>query len=57
VGIGKDMVEVTTPPFTIDRTQWGVNYGSKSVFDNLGDKFINDEVGITITLKAGKAIM
>jgi len=57
VGIGEDRVEVTTPPFTIDRTQWGVNYGSKSVFDDLGDKFVNDEVGLSIKLTAGKLAM
>ena len=48
-------VVVTTPQFTIDRTQWGVNYNSKSVFDNLGDNFINDEIGLRINLTAGKA--
>ena len=50
-------VSVSTPPFTIDRTLWGVNYGSKSVFDDLGDNFVNDEVGLTINLSAGKAAM
>lgn len=38
--------------FKIDRTQWGINYGSKSIFDNLGDKFINDEIELTIELHA-----
>lgn len=38
--------------FTIDRTQWGINYGSKSIFDNLGDKFINDEIELTVELHA-----
>ena len=50
-------VSVETPPFTIDRTQWGVNYGSKSIFDDLGDKFVNDEVGLRITLNASKQVM
>lgn len=57
VGIGKDRIEVTTPPFTIDRTQWGVNYNSKTVFEGLGDKFVNDEIGLTIKLSAGKELM
>jgi len=57
VGIGKERIEVTTPSFTINRTDWGVNYGSQSIFDNLGDNFVNDEIGLTITLKAGKAVM
>ncbi len=41
--------------FTIDRTKWGVNYGSKSIFDNLGDKFINDEIELKIQLSALQA--
>lgn len=57
VGIGKDRIEVSTPPFTIDRTQWGVNYNSKTVFEGLGDKFVNDDIGLTIKLSAGKELM
>ena len=53
IGIGKQRVEVSTPPFTIDRTLWGVNYGSKTVFDDLGDNFVNDDIGLRINLKAG----
>lgn len=51
---GADMT-LTSEPFTINRTDWGVNYGSKSIFDNLGDKFINDDIQLTINLKATKA--
>lgn len=50
-------VTVSTPSFTIDRTQWGIQYGSKTIFDNLGDKFINDEIGLTINLSASKQVM
>ncbi|MBL7472276.1 YceI family protein [Robertkochia sediminum] len=49
-----DMIEVTSETFAIDRTQWNVNYGSKSVFDNLGDKFINDNIELTIKVAAKK---
>ena len=42
-------------PFMIDRTKWGVNYGSKTIFGNLGDKFINDEIELVIELHANKA--
>lgn len=48
-------IEITSEEFTIDRTKWNVNYGSKSVFDGLGDKFINDEITLKINLKATKA--
>ncbi|RZT00222.1 YceI family protein [Aquimarina brevivitae] len=53
--INGDMMELTSEPFTINRTDWGVNYGSKSVFENLGDKFINDDVEVKIMVKAKKA--
>jgi len=50
-----DTLELTSDSFVIDRTKWGVNFGSKSVFDSLGDKFINDEIELKINLKANKA--
>ena len=51
---GDDLI-VKSESFTIDRTKWGVNYGSKSVFDNLGDSFINDEIELKISIKATKS--
>lgn len=50
-----DSVQLKSETFSIDRTLWDVNYGSKSVFDNLGDKFINDEIELTISVVASKA--
>lgn len=50
-----DTLELTTESFTIDRTKWNVNYGSKSVFDSLGDNFINDEIELTIKVQATRA--
>lgn len=38
--------------FTINRTLWGVNYASKSVFDDLKDKFIDDEIKLTVKITA-----
>ncbi len=34
--------------FVLDRTKWGVNYKSKSIFKELKDKFINDEFALKI---------
>ena len=48
-------ISIMSDTFTIDRTKWGVNFGSKSIFDNLGDKFINDEIQLKFVLKATKA--
>ena len=44
--------KATTATFTIDRTQWGVNYGSKNIFKDLKDSFINDDMEVTITIVA-----
>ncbi len=49
-----DMVSVMTPAFTIDRTEWGINYGSASLSDGLKDKAINDEIGLQVKLFAKK---
>ena len=49
-----DMMTIASEAFTIDRTKWGINFKSKSVFDNLGDNFINDEMELKITVKAKK---
>ena len=47
-------VTIKSETFTIDRTDWKVNYGSKSVFDNLGDNFISDGIELKIDVKATK---
>lgn len=53
--INDDTITLETEVFTINRTEWGVNYASKSVFENLGDKFINDDIELKISIKANKA--
>lgn len=50
-----DSVAITSETFTIDRSKWNVKYGSKSFFDNLGDKFINDGMELQIDVKATKS--
>lgn len=39
---------------TLNRTQWGLKYGSGSFFKGLGDKAINDEFTLAINLSAKK---
>ncbi|GAL64554.1 YceI family protein [Algibacter lectus] len=48
-------ITIISEAFSIDRTKWNVQYGSKSIFDNLGDKFINDDIELKITVKAAKS--
>lgn len=45
-------VVVTSNAFNINRTDWGIKYGSKSFFKDLGDKFIDDNIVIQIMVEA-----
>lgn len=47
-------ISITSDIFTINRTLWKVNYASKSVFGDLGDKFVNDDIELKINVKASK---
>ena len=38
--------------FIMDRTKWGLQYGSGSFFDNLGDNVISDTVSISVNIVA-----
>lgn len=42
----------TTNTFVINRTDWGVNYGSKNIFKDLKDAVILDDVEIKLTISA-----
>lgn len=54
IEINGNQIAASAGPVAINRTDWGVNYGSKSIFDNLKDKFIDDNVELTISLNAAK---
>ena len=45
---------LSTESFKINRTEWNINYASKSIFDDLKDKFVNDEIELVVKLKATK---
>lgn len=40
-----------TSALKIDRTKYGIKYGSGSFFDNLGDKTINDDFELNVNLQ------
>lgn len=42
------MIDAKSEDIVLDRTKWNVNYGSKSVFKELKDKFIHDEFTLSI---------
>ncbi|WP_165040677.1 YceI family protein [Dysgonomonas sp. ZJ709] len=50
-----DVYKAVSQPFSINRTQWGVNYGSKSIFADLKDKAISDDMEIQLTIVAKAA--
>ena len=52
IDVSDSGVMVTTPDFTINRTDFGMKYGSATFIDGLKDKAINDNVGLSISLKA-----
>lgn len=55
VSISGDMIKATAPDFVIDRTEWGVKYGSQgSIADLAKDNVINDNIGLSIMLVAKK---
>lgn len=49
-----DTVTLSSETFSIDRTKWDIKFKSKSFFDELEDKFINDNIEIKVTVKANK---
>lgn len=54
VSITKDAVNATAD-FVIDRSLWEVTYGSGSFFEDLGDKLIEDNIELNLTLAATPA--
>lgn len=51
--ISNGQLAAKTPQFVIDRTQWGVQYGSGAL-GLAQDEIINDEVGLQLAIKAAK---
>ena len=52
VTVSDSIIVVVSPGFNINRTEWGIVYKSKNVFKEIGDKFINDEIALTLKLEA-----
>ena len=53
VMVSNGQLAAKTPQFVIDRTQWGVKYGSGAL-GLAQDEIINDEVGLQLVIKATK---
>lgn len=47
-------VTLVSNPFKINRTKWNVTYASKSLFDDLKDKFVDDDIELVVKVSATK---
>ncbi len=52
VSQSEGMINVSTPKFAINRTDWGIKYGSSSFADIAKDKAINNDIDLAINLSA-----
>ena len=52
VNTDKNTLNIESEKFLIDRTEWNINYKSKSVIDNIKDNFIHDDIAIKIKTSA-----
>ena len=52
IAVMDNKVSVVTPSFTINRTDWGISYGSGSIADLAKDKIINDDIALVLELNA-----
>ncbi len=54
VKIENNQLVFDSETFKIDRSKWDIKYKSKSFFNDLADKFIYDDMEISITINANK---
>lgn len=54
VDVQGDQAMIESEVFTINRTDFGMKYGSSSFFDDLKDKAISDDVELSVSVTANK---
>lgn len=54
VSMDGGMITASTPKFTIDRMDWGIEYGNGTIAGLAQDRIINDEVGLELNIVAKK---
>jgi len=52
IAVGGGNVTAVSPSFTIDRTEWGIQYGSGSIVGLAKDKVINNDIALVLELSA-----
>lgn len=51
VAVVENKLTVVSPAFVIDRTQWGIQYGSNSIAGLAKDKIINNDIALVLNLE------
>jgi polyisoprenoid-binding protein YceI len=54
IDINDEQVSARSVQFVINRTEWGVNYQSRTVFGNVLDNFILDDIALVVNLVASR---
>ncbi len=54
VTIEENNLNFKSETFKIDRSKWNISYKSKSFFNNLKDKFIENDMEISVEIKANR---
>lgn len=54
VTVNGESVVLKSDNFEIDRSKWNIKYKSQSFFNDLGDKFISDEIELSVEVVAKK---
>lgn len=54
VSYDDNIMMLTSEQFTIDRTDWGIQYGSQKFSDKILDSAIGDDIKLTVNLVASK---
>jgi len=54
IAVNDSLVTLNSDNFKINRTLWNINYNSKSAIDNLGDKYIDDDIELNVKVVANK---
>ncbi|NJB87528.1 polyisoprenoid-binding protein YceI [Lewinella marina] len=52
ITVEDNQITASTPDFVIDRTEWGMQYGSGSIAGIAQDNIIKDEVGLNLSVVA-----
>ena len=52
VTVTDNLVSIVSETFKINRTLWNINFSSKSVFPNLGNGYISDNIELKINVIA-----